>query len=258
MGMIFISNAQNVKKPRYTRELVDRKGAYNRRYGRGIKRSFRVRRFQFFRRGFRAVRLPGKLWSPEFMAAYQIAWSCQVDFVPKRQNVIPANRISLYASVLFQTNAFKKLPGSTRRYYIKLIDNFCLRIGGNRRPKLKHSIEARALHKSLHARRIHKLLRELSRLLRAAIPNHLIATPLPPKMWRKQPNHGQIIVKPRLRRQLEEILEKHERKRPKGDKPSARVYGGQSMRGPILRDPKLLCRLQEALNKIGALRGNYS
>src|SRR6185437_3346489 len=140
MGMIFISNAQNVKKPRYTRELLDRSGPYGRHYGRGIKRTFRVRRFQFSRSGFKTVRLPGKLWSPEFMAAYQIAWLCQIDFTPKRRNVALASCISIRASILFETHSFKKLHPITRRFFRKLVGDFCLRVGGKKRPRVKHSI----------------------------------------------------------------------------------------------------------------------
>lgn len=203
--MIFISNAKTVKKPRYVRELLDRCGPYNRRYGRGIKQSFRIRRYQFSRPGFRSIRLPGKLWSPEFMAAYQIAWSCQINLPPTKPNPALAGHIRFCADILFETPSFKLLQSGTRHTYRQMVENLCVRIGGERPLKAKQSRSGAARYKRLSAKQIDTQLIKLSQLIKAAVPNNRTGKPLAFD-FRRRPQKPVRITDLRLRHKLQRIL----------------------------------------------------
>jgi len=155
------------KKPRYTRQLFVRRAGRNRRYGRGFSIPFRKMRCEFYRAGYRTIRLPGLPFSPEFMAAYQIALTCQIPIRPATCDRMLALRISICANLLFLTPAFGQLNAFTRNRYRYLLEDFCSRIAGRRASLDTHHRTALFIHR----RRPHvarRRIAELRKLIAAA------------------------------------------------------------------------------------------
>ena len=80
-------------------------------------------RFYFRRPGFERVALPGLPWSPEFMAAREMALAgqpMQIARAAVKPGTIRALAISYYNSV-----AFRSMQASTQGVYRNIIDRFC-------------------------------------------------------------------------------------------------------------------------------------
>jgi hypothetical protein len=80
-------------------------------------------RFYFRRPGFDRVPLPGLPWSPEFMAAYEMALAgqpMQVASASVKPGTIRALAVSYYNSV-----TFRSMKASTQAVYRNIIDRFC-------------------------------------------------------------------------------------------------------------------------------------
>lgn len=97
------------RPPKYVQGFIDRHGKA---------------RFYFRRAGFKSVKLPGLPWSPEFMAAYELALAGQVsDFGNERvkPGTLRALAVSYYNSATFRT----ELKPITQSVYRNIIDRFC-------------------------------------------------------------------------------------------------------------------------------------
>lgn len=82
-------------------------------------------RFYFRRSGFKKVPLPGLPWSPEFMAAYELAIAGQQPLQIGASRVKPGTIRALAASY-FNSGAFQRsMKASTQSVYRNIIDRFC-------------------------------------------------------------------------------------------------------------------------------------
>jgi integrase len=80
-------------------------------------------RFYFRRAGFKKVPLPGLPWSPEFMAAYELALVGQpvpIGSARTRPDTMRALAISYYNSL-----AFRSMKANTQSVYRYILDSFC-------------------------------------------------------------------------------------------------------------------------------------
>lgn len=80
-------------------------------------------RFYFRKPGFQRVPLPGLPWSPEFMAAYEIALAGQPMQIA-RANVKPGTIRALAVSY-YNSVAYRSMKASTQGVYRNIIDRFC-------------------------------------------------------------------------------------------------------------------------------------
>lgn len=96
------------KPPRYVNGYVDRHGKA---------------RFYFRREGFPRVALPGLPWSPEFMAAYELAMAGQPLETPGKR-VKPGTMRALAVSY-FNSLAFRDMKKSTQGVYRNIINRLC-------------------------------------------------------------------------------------------------------------------------------------
>ena len=87
-------------------------------------------RFYFRRAGFKQVPLPGLPWSPEFMAAYELAMAGQ----PLQIGSSRVNPGSLHAFAVsyFNSIGFRSMNPKTQRVYRNIIDRFCAEHGDKR------------------------------------------------------------------------------------------------------------------------------
>jgi len=153
------------KKPKYTRDILRRHTRHGARLGRGCRVFYWPRRYQFYRAGFKTVRLPGRLWSPEFMAAYQIALACQMPIKPGKCNPKRAERLSIYANVLFKTEEFQRLRPHTQKTYKRLIREYSEILAGRPRKHPWDTIRACRLLRNASRREVEGYLSQLRMML---------------------------------------------------------------------------------------------
>ena len=157
---------RDFRKPRYTRELI--RSPANRR---GIRLSndyYARRRFEFYRAGFKTIRLPGTMGSPTFLAAFDIARICQVKFTPAVKHPDWAAKIKALSLILFGTPEFGRLKPQTINRYRKWLDEFCYQIGGRLLPTMRYIGIVRSFNKEPRAATLRKHCRELRDLLERA------------------------------------------------------------------------------------------
>jgi hypothetical protein len=103
-----------MKLPRYVNGFIDRHGKA---------------RFYFRRAGFRKVGLPGLPWSPDFMAAYQMALAGQPAAIGAAR-VLPGSihalTISYYSSL-----EYLAMKASSQRVRRNVIEKFCREMDAN-------------------------------------------------------------------------------------------------------------------------------
>ena len=157
----------NGPKPRYTRELTKRRG--NRRGIRLMSEYYVQRRFEFYRAGFKTIRLPGPMCSPVFLAAYDIARLCQLQFTPAVKHPDLAARIKAHAMIVFETPEFERLRPQTQKRYRRWVDDFCLQIGGRCVPTMRYISMVREHRAAPTAARLKTHCREFRELLKQAI-----------------------------------------------------------------------------------------
>jgi integrase len=87
-------------------------------------------RFYFRRAGVPQVALPGLPWSPEFMAAYEVALAGQDAPAPAAKGVKPGTLRAL-AIGYFGSTAFLAMKPRTRRVYRNRIDQLCAQNDAN-------------------------------------------------------------------------------------------------------------------------------
>jgi integrase len=103
------------RPPKFVQRFIDRHGKP---------------RFYFRRPGFKRVPLPGLPWSPEFMAAYEVALAgqpLQVGGARTKPGTIRALAVSYYNSV-----GFRSCKPSTQTKYRRIIDRLCREHGDKR------------------------------------------------------------------------------------------------------------------------------
>jgi integrase len=125
-------------------------------------------RFYFRRAGFKSVALPGLPWSPEFMAAYELALA-RHPITIGTSRVLPGSIRALAVSY-FGSNAFRSMSAITQTDYRHAIDGFCRhtdkrgqQFGDKRVATLQseHVIRMMAERKPNSANRLRKVLRAL-------------------------------------------------------------------------------------------------
>ena len=97
-----------VKLPRFIQQYIDRHGKP---------------RWYFRRAGFPRIPLPGLPWSPEFMAAYEMALAGQPLEIGSKK-IKPGTMRALAVSY-FNSLAFQSLKASTQRNSRNIIESFC-------------------------------------------------------------------------------------------------------------------------------------
>jgi integrase len=80
-------------------------------------------RFYFRRAGFKAVALPGLPWSPDFMAAYEVALAGQP--APIASERVKAGTIRALAVSYYNSIGFRSMKVSTQSVYRNILDRFC-------------------------------------------------------------------------------------------------------------------------------------
>lgn len=226
-----------MKKPRYTHGFVDRHGKP---------------RFYFRRPGFKLVPLPGLPWSPEFMAAYEIALAGQpVEIGIKRvkPGTMRALSVSYFNSVGPIPNSecigFQSMKASTQGVYRNIINRLCAEAG---KTGIKiGDMPAAALQREhvirLMAARAEKpdSANGLRKALRAMMA-HAVAV----GVRRDDPTQGIKAIKPKSKtgfhRWTEDEIGQFEARHPVGSKPrlalALGLYTGQARQDVVAMGPQ--------------------
>ena len=139
-----------MKKPKFVHGYIDRHGKP---------------RFYFRREGSKQTPLPGLPWSPDFMAAYQIAVEGKSPADPATKRAGAPGSLRALAISYFNSAAFRSLEPTTQSVYRNIIDRLCEEHGHKRAALMerKHVVklmEARA-DKPDSANGLRKCLRAL-------------------------------------------------------------------------------------------------
>jgi integrase len=142
-----------LKLPRYVHGFIDRHGKP---------------RFYFRRAGFKKTPLPGLPWSPEFMAAYEVATRDQPVQVGSSR-VLPGT-IRALAVCYYNSAAFRSMGDVTQGDYRAVIDRFCREVGKDNQPygdkrvatlRSEHIVKLMAVRKANSANALRKVLRAM-------------------------------------------------------------------------------------------------
>jgi hypothetical protein len=151
-----------IDRLRYTRLLWPRKAYRHRGF---IYVRYPVDRYEFYKAGLAVLRLPGKLWSPAFMAAYEIAFTCQKPFRPAHNDRSLAIWISICSNLLLLTAEFRQLNAETRARYQYLIENFCSQVAGCPIRLKTHRKTAMFIYRHRSRTEVQRRIRTLRRLV---------------------------------------------------------------------------------------------
>jgi integrase len=137
------------RPPKYVNGYIDRHGKP---------------RFYFRRAGFKGVALPGLPWSPEFMAAYEEAFTGQGKVEIGAKRTIPGTVRALAVSY-FQSVDFRSMQVSTQGVYRNIIEAFCREHGDKRAAALQRQhivkLMAARANKPESANGLRKVLRAM-------------------------------------------------------------------------------------------------
>lgn len=106
-----------MKKPKFVHGYIDRNGKP---------------RFYFRREGFKAAKLPGLPWSPDFMAAYEAAATGQPLATAEASRAGKPGAIRALAVSYFNSLTFRSLKPNTQSVYRNTIERFCVEHGDKR------------------------------------------------------------------------------------------------------------------------------
>ena len=257
----FTRNRIKVGRLRYTRLLWPRKGYRHRGV---IYLRYAVDRYEFYKAGFAAIlRLPGKLWSPAFMAAYQIAFTCQKPFHPAHNSRSLATRISICSNLLLLTPEFRQLNAETRARYQYLIEDFCSQLAGCPIHLNTHPT-AMFIYRHRSRREVQRQIRMLRRLVANAgalsFQDGLRLNTVDLKQWTKEQRaiksaaREARIAARTLRRSLK--VTRRDAKQHALQRMRAR-FGGSDLHGAVieLRNRLLLARCVKKLRAKGVILG---
>lgn len=227
----------DIKGPRYTHGYIDNRGKP---------------RWYFRRPGFKQVPLPGLPWSPEFMAAREVALAGQPAEIGSsrvRPGTMRALAVSYFNSAGQIQNSecvgFRSLKPITQGVYRNIIDNFCeeagttgIKIGdmpaaGLRKEHIIKFMAARS-DRPDSANGLRKALR--------AMMAHAVATGI----RREDPTQGIRALKPKSKtgfhRWSEAEIAQFEERHPVGSKPrlalALGLYTGQARQDVVAMGPQ--------------------
>jgi hypothetical protein len=106
--------------------------------------------------------------SPIFLAAYDIARLCQVEFTPARKHPDWAAKLNALGMVIFDTPAFRRLRPYTQKRYRAWLQEFVYQIGGRCVPTLRYRGMEQAYKAHPTATSLRKLCAEFRKLLNRA------------------------------------------------------------------------------------------
>jgi|GEM_PF-4552752 len=216
----------NGRKPRYTRELTHKHGRIKGSHSFWKKSYYFPRRFEFYRADFRTIRLPGAMGGPVFLAAYDIARICQVEFTPAVRHSDWAAKIKALGMILFETPEFARLRPQTQKRYCKWLDDFCFQIGGRFLPTMRYIGLVKQYRLMPRPALLREHCREFRGLLQRAAnqkthscgyrprPEESKPTAPPPTSWMSADTHRmlhELVVK--LRQPREALSQEDKRRR---------------------------------------------